>query len=137
MSIEPVKGHTFEELLLLEDDKMIEVVKEDPADISMTNFVAATLMTVSKSVHPIDLEIKKFDNKILIDKTQSNIVGQNMEKALSETTELFYIVQNASEAKGKTFDQPNLLLNLVYQGKILPPQKNDETPADSEQRNMV
>lgn len=86
LSIEPFEGHTFEELSLFEDDKMIELVKEDAADIFMTDIVASTLMTISKSNYSFDLEIKKFDNKIFIDKRQSEDEEEKLTNLLNFQT---------------------------------------------------
>lgn len=49
---------------------MVELIQEDAADIFTTDVVAAVLMCATKSNYSWDVEIKKFDNKIFIDKRE-------------------------------------------------------------------
>ena len=65
------EGHTFEESLF-DDSVMIELIEKDVADIFTTDVVAAVLMCASKSNYSWDVEIKKFDDKIFIDKRQDD-----------------------------------------------------------------
>ena len=65
------EGHTFEESLF-DDSVMIDLIEKDVADIFTTDVVAAVLMCASKSNYSWDVEIKKFDDKIFIDKRQDD-----------------------------------------------------------------
>lgn len=62
-------GTTFD-VSLFDDPVMVELIEEDVADIFTTDAIAATLMCATKSNYSWDLEIKKFENKIFIDKRQ-------------------------------------------------------------------
>lgn len=70
----PVKhfeGHTFEESIF-DDSVMMELMEENVADIYTTDVVAAVLMCSTKSNYSWDIEIKKFDGNIFIDKRQDD-----------------------------------------------------------------
>lgn len=62
-------GVTFEEPLF-DDPVMVELIEEDVADIFTTDVIAATLMCATKSNYSWDVEIKKYEGKIFIDKRQ-------------------------------------------------------------------
>lgn len=64
-------GHTFEESLF-DDPVMVELIEQNVADIYTTDVVAAVLMCSTKSNYSWDVEIKKFDDKIFIDKRQDD-----------------------------------------------------------------
>ena len=49
---------------------MVELIEADVADIFTTDVIAATLMCATKSNYSWDVEIKKYENKIFIDKRQ-------------------------------------------------------------------
>jgi translation initiation factor 3 subunit D len=53
---------------IYDDPVMIELIEQNKADIFSTDVVIATLMCSTKSNYSWDIEIKKFDNKIFIDK---------------------------------------------------------------------
>jgi translation initiation factor 3 subunit D len=65
------EGHTFESSIF-DDDVMKELMEQDVADIYTTDVVAAILMCSTKSNYSWDIEIKKFDGKIFIDKRQDD-----------------------------------------------------------------
>jgi translation initiation factor 3 subunit D len=65
------EGHTFEESLF-DDPVMVELIEQNVADIYTTDVVAAVLMCATKSNYSWDVEIKKFDDKIFIDKRQDD-----------------------------------------------------------------
>lgn len=47
---------------------MVELIEEDKADIFTTDVILAALMSSTRSNYSWDIEIKKFGNKIFIDK---------------------------------------------------------------------
>lgn len=51
---------------------MVELIESDAADIFTTDVVAAALMCATKSNYSWDVEIKKYGNKIFIDKRQDD-----------------------------------------------------------------
>jgi len=53
---------------LYEDEVMIGLMENNVADIFTTDVIAAALMSATKSNYSWDVEIKKFGNKIFIDK---------------------------------------------------------------------
>lgn len=65
------EGHTFDESLF-DDQVMVELIEQNVADIYTTDVVAAILMCATKANYSWDLEIKKFDDKIFIDKRQDD-----------------------------------------------------------------
>jgi len=66
-TLENYEGVTFEESLF-DDPKMVELIENNAADIFTTDVVAAALMVITKSNYSFDLEIKKFNGKLFIDK---------------------------------------------------------------------
>ena len=69
--VKAFEGHTFEESLF-DDRIMVELIENNEADIFTTDVVAAVLMCSTKSSYSWDLEIKKFENKVFIDKRKEN-----------------------------------------------------------------
>lgn len=71
-------GSTFEESVY-DDPIMIKLIEEEAADIFTTDVVAAVLMCSTKSNYSWDIEIKKADGIIIIDKrtedSESNILN--------------------------------------------------------------
>ena len=71
-------GSTFEESVY-DDPVMIKLIEEEAADIFTTDVVAAVLMCSTKSNYSWDIEIKKADGIIIIDKrtedSESNILN--------------------------------------------------------------
>jgi len=65
--LETYSGQTFEESLF-DDPVMIELIEENKADIFTTDVIAAVLMCNPKSNYSFDVEIKKYQDKIFIDK---------------------------------------------------------------------
>lgn len=63
------EGTTFE-VPLFDDSVMVELIEQDVADIFTTDVVAAALMCATKSNYSWDIEVKKYENKIFIDKRQ-------------------------------------------------------------------
>lgn len=53
---------------IYDDPVMIELIEQNKADIFSTDEVIATIMSATHSNYSWDIEIKKFDNKIFIDK---------------------------------------------------------------------
>ena len=49
---------------------MVELIEQDKADIFTTDVIIAALMCCTKSNYSWDIEIKKFQNKLFIDKRQ-------------------------------------------------------------------
>ena len=70
-------GTTFEESLF-DDHIMVDLIEEDVAYIFTTDAVAATLMCATKSNYSWDIEIKKYENKIFIDKRQDEDSENNI-----------------------------------------------------------
>ena len=69
-------GQTFEEPLF-DDPVMVELIENDVADIFTTDVIASTLMCATKSNYSWDVEIKKYENKIFIDKRQDEEDKEN------------------------------------------------------------
>lgn len=65
------KGQTFEESIF-DDSVMMELMEANVADIYTTDIVAAVLMCSTKSNYSWDIEIKKFDGNIFMDKRQDD-----------------------------------------------------------------
>lgn len=65
------EGTTFEESIF-DDSVMMELMEAKVADIYTTDVVAAVLMCSTKSNYSWDIEIKKFDGNIFIDKRQDD-----------------------------------------------------------------
>ena len=80
---------TFE-VPLFDDEVMVELIEEDVADIFTTDVVAATLMCATKSNYSWDLEIKKYEDKIFIDK-RNDEEADNQENILD-----FYTVNETA-----------------------------------------
>jgi len=57
---------------LFDDEIMIELIKEEVADIYTTDEVAALLMQCSKSNYSWDIEIKNYNNIIFLDKRKND-----------------------------------------------------------------
>lgn len=55
---------------------MCELIEKNVADIYTTDAIAACLMSANKSNYSWDIEIKKFGNKIFIDKRQEEEDGK-------------------------------------------------------------
>lgn len=66
-SLKIFEGKTFEESLF-DDPIMIELIEQDKADIFTTDVIASAIMCATKSNYSWDIEIKKWENKIFIDK---------------------------------------------------------------------
>jgi len=66
-TIPAFKGKTFEESLF-DDNVMVDLIENDKADIFTTDVVISVLMCATKSNYSWDIEIKKFGDKIFIDK---------------------------------------------------------------------
>tara|TARA_B110000285_G_C15073704_1_gene589451 strand:+ start:502 stop:966 length:465 start_codon:yes stop_codon:yes gene_type:complete len=64
-------GQTFEESIF-DDSVMMELMEENVANIYTTDIIAAVLMCSTKSNYSWDIEIKKFDGNIFIDKRQDD-----------------------------------------------------------------
>jgi translation initiation factor 3 subunit D len=75
-ALKPFNGKNFEESLF-EDDVMVELIENDAADVFTTDVIAAALMCASKSNYSWDIEIKKYGNKIFIDKRQDEESADN------------------------------------------------------------
>jgi translation initiation factor 3 subunit D len=56
---------------------MVELIENDVADIFTTDVIASTLMCATKSNYSWDVEIKKYENKIFIDKRQDEEDKEN------------------------------------------------------------
>jgi len=69
--IENFEGHTFEESLF-DDPVMVELIEQNVADIFTTDQIASAIMCATKSNYSWDIEIKKYENKIFIDKRQED-----------------------------------------------------------------
>ena len=65
------EGKTFEESLF-DDPIMVELIEQDKADIFTTDVIASALMCATKSNWSWDIEIKKFGDKIFIDKRSND-----------------------------------------------------------------
>lgn len=70
-------GKSFEESLF-DDEVMVELIENDAADIFTTDVIAAALMCATKSNYSWDVEIKKYGNKIFIDKRQDDDIENNI-----------------------------------------------------------
>jgi len=66
-TIKNFEGKTFEEGLF-DDPVMVELIEQNKADIFTTDVIASALMCATKSNYSWDIEIKKFGDKIFIDK---------------------------------------------------------------------
>ena len=75
------EGKTFEEELF-NDEVMIKLIEENKADIFTTDVIAAALMASTKSNYSFDVEIKKFSNKIFIDKRFEEEEDEDEEKKI-------------------------------------------------------
>ncbi len=76
-ALKSYEGHTFEESLF-DDPVMIELIEKNVADIFTTDVIAAVLMCSTKSNYSWDVEIKKYENKIFIDKRQDETLANNI-----------------------------------------------------------
>lgn len=65
------EGVTFEESIY-DDPKMRELIDNNVADVFTTDVVAAAMMVMTKSNYSFDLEIRKGDGKIFIDRRQAD-----------------------------------------------------------------
>jgi len=70
-TIDNFEGHTFEESLF-DDPVMVELIEQNVADIFTTDQIASAIMCCTKSNYSWDIEIKKYENKIFIDKRQED-----------------------------------------------------------------
>jgi len=70
-SLKKFEGETFE-VGLFDDPVMCELIENDEAEIFTTDVVASALMCATKSNYSWDIEIKKFGDKIFIDKRAEN-----------------------------------------------------------------
>jgi translation initiation factor 3 subunit D len=91
------EGHTFEESLF-DDEVMIDLIEKNVADIFTTDVVAAVLMCANKSNYSWDVEIKKFDDKIFIDKRQDD----------SEDNILNYQTQDETSLDHQPYDDQSI-----------------------------
>ena len=66
-TVKQYNGATFE-TSIYDDKVMIELIEKDAADVYTTDSIAALLMNSTKSNYSWDVEIKKFQGKIFIDK---------------------------------------------------------------------
>ena len=66
---------------------MTELIEENVADIYTTDVVAAVLMCSTKSNYSWDIEIKKFDGNIFIDKRQDEDKEKMENYILNHTTQ--------------------------------------------------
>jgi len=64
-------GKSFDESLF-DDEVMVELIENDAADIFTTDVIASAMMCATKSNYSWDIEIKKYGNKIFIDKRQDD-----------------------------------------------------------------
>jgi len=69
-AVKHFEGHSLAEESIYEDSTMMELMEQNVADIYTTDVVAAVLMCSTKSNYSWDIEIKKFDGNIFIDKRQ-------------------------------------------------------------------
>lgn len=60
-------GKTFEESIF-DDPVMVELIEQDKADVFTTDVIASILMSATKANYSWDVEIKRFGEKIFIDK---------------------------------------------------------------------
>ena len=58
--------------------KAFELIEKNVADIFTTDVIAAVLMCSTKSNYSWDVEIKKYENKIFIDKRQDETLANNI-----------------------------------------------------------
>lgn len=70
-------GKTFEESIY-EDDVIEKLIENEEADIFTTDKVCSVLMCSTKSNYSWDIEIKKVDGIILIDKRDDDNKYQNI-----------------------------------------------------------
>lgn len=66
-TLTPFNGATFNENIF-NDEVMIELIEQNKADIFTTDVIAAAIMASTKSNYSFDVEIKRFGDKIFIDK---------------------------------------------------------------------
>lgn len=70
-------GKSFEESLF-DDEVMVELMENNVADIFTTDVIAAALMCATKSNYSWDIEIKKYGDKIFMDKRQDDDIENNI-----------------------------------------------------------
>ena len=91
-------GHTFEESLF-EDKIMIDLIEDNVADIFTTDVIASAIMCATKSNYSWDIEIKKFENKIFIDKRQDDDIDNNI---------LNFMTVNETALEGQPIDDQSI-----------------------------